>query len=61
MSVSRRISFACFADICRFSPALKIHLPEVLASGARGANCGLANLMPRLLRATVLHGTADGF
>lgn len=27
------------------------HLPQVLSSGARGTVCGLANVMPRLLRA----------
>lgn len=29
----------------------EFHLPEVLASGGRGTICGLANVMPRLLRA----------
>ncbi|MDB5506382.1 MAG: hypothetical protein JWR75_1020 [Devosia sp.] len=29
----------------------EIHLPQVLASGARGTVCGLANVMPRLMRA----------
>lgn len=29
----------------------EIHLPQVLTSGARGTVCGLANVMPRLLRA----------
>ena len=31
----------------------EIHLPEVLQTGARGTICGLANVMPRLLRAMV--------
>jgi 4-hydroxy-tetrahydrodipicolinate synthase len=39
----------------------EIHLPEVLALGGRGTICGLANLMPRLLRAIVDAPTAfDG-
>jgi 4-hydroxy-tetrahydrodipicolinate synthase len=29
----------------------EVHLPQVLASGGRGTICGLANTMPRLLRA----------
>jgi 4-hydroxy-tetrahydrodipicolinate synthase len=29
----------------------EVHLPEVLATGARGTICGLANVMPRLMRA----------
>lgn len=29
----------------------EIHLPQVLSSGARGTVCGLANIMPRLMRA----------
>lgn len=29
----------------------EIHVPQVMASGARGTICGLANVMPRLLRA----------
>lgn len=29
----------------------EIHLPDVLATGARGTICGLANVMPRLMRA----------
>lgn len=29
----------------------EIHLPQVLSSGARGTICGLANVMPRLMRA----------
>ncbi len=29
----------------------EMHLPEVLATGARGSICGLANVMPRLMRA----------
>ncbi len=28
----------------------EIHLPQVLASGARGTICGLGNVMPRLMR-----------
>ena len=28
----------------------EMHLPEVLATGARGTICGLANVMPRLMR-----------
>jgi len=28
----------------------EVHLPDVLAAGARGTICGLANVMPRLLR-----------
>lgn len=31
----------------------EIHLPEILASGGRGTICGLANVMPRLMRALV--------
>ena len=31
----------------------EIHLPELLSVGARGTICGLANIMPRLLRAMV--------
>ena len=31
----------------------EIHLPEVLQTGARGTICGLANVMPRLMRAMV--------
>lgn len=29
----------------------EIHVPQAMASGARGTICGLANVMPRLLRA----------
>lgn len=29
----------------------EIHVPQVMASGARGTICGLANVMPRLMRA----------
>lgn len=29
----------------------EIHLPELIAAGARGTICGLANVMPRLMRA----------
>ena len=29
----------------------EIHVPQVLASGGRGTICGLANVMPRLMRA----------
>lgn len=37
------------------------HLPQLIASGARGTICGLANVMPRLLRAMVDAPTAfDG-
>ena len=28
----------------------EIHLPQVMASGARGTICGLGNVMPRLMR-----------
>jgi 4-hydroxy-tetrahydrodipicolinate synthase len=31
----------------------EIHIPEVLTTGAAGTICGLANLMPRLLRAMI--------
>ena len=34
------------------------HLPEVLATGARGTICGLANVMPRLMRAMMDMPTA---
>ena len=34
------------------------HLPELIASGARGTICGLANVMPRLMRAMVDAPTA---
>ena len=34
------------------------HLPELLATGARGAICGLANVMPRLMRGLVDATTA---
>jgi 4-hydroxy-tetrahydrodipicolinate synthase len=33
----------------------EIHLPEVIAAGGRGTVCGLANVMPRLMR-----GMCDG-
>ena len=36
----------------------EIHLPEVLATGARGTICGLANVMPRLMRAMMDMPTA---
>lgn len=31
----------------------EIHLPELLATGMRGTICGMANVMPRLMRAMV--------
>jgi 4-hydroxy-tetrahydrodipicolinate synthase len=36
----------------------EIHLPEVLAAGGRGTICGLANVMPRLMRAMMDRDTA---
>jgi 4-hydroxy-tetrahydrodipicolinate synthase len=36
----------------------EVHLPQVLASGGRGTICGLANTMPRLLRAMFDAGNA---
>ena len=36
----------------------EIHLPDVLVAGARGTICGLANVMPRLLRAMMDQPTA---
>jgi 4-hydroxy-tetrahydrodipicolinate synthase len=36
----------------------EIHLPDVLAAGARGTICGLANVMPRLLRTMLDMATA---
>ncbi len=38
----------------------EIHLPEVLEAGSRGTICGLANLMPRLLRAMIDLPDAQG-
>jgi 4-hydroxy-tetrahydrodipicolinate synthase len=39
-----------FAHLSIFTGS-EIHLPDVLATGARGTICGLANAMPRLMRA----------
>jgi 4-hydroxy-tetrahydrodipicolinate synthase len=36
----------------------EVHLPELLHTGARGTICGLANVMPRLIRAMVDMPTA---
>lgn len=36
----------------------EIHVPQVMASGARGTICGLANVMPRLMRAMFDAGNA---
>jgi 4-hydroxy-tetrahydrodipicolinate synthase len=36
----------------------EVHLPEMLHTGARGTICGLANVMPRLIRAMVDMPTA---
>ena len=36
----------------------EIHLPELIASGARGTICGLGNVMPNLMRAMVDAPTA---
>jgi 4-hydroxy-tetrahydrodipicolinate synthase len=36
----------------------EIHLPELIAAGARGTICGLANVMPRLMRAMIDAPTA---
>lgn len=36
----------------------EIHLPEMIAAGARGTVCGLANVMPRLMRALLDELTA---
>lgn len=36
----------------------EIHLPELIAAGARGTICGLANVMPRLMRAMCDEPTA---
>jgi 4-hydroxy-tetrahydrodipicolinate synthase len=35
----------------------ELHVPQALAGGARGTICGLANAMPRLLRAMMDQGT----
>ncbi len=36
----------------------EIHLPELIAAGARGTICGLANIMPRLMRGMMDERTA---
>ena len=36
----------------------EVHLPQVMASGARGTICGLGNVMPRLMRAMLDAGNA---
>lgn len=36
----------------------EVHVPQILASGGRGTICGLANTMPRLLRAMFDAGNA---
>jgi 4-hydroxy-tetrahydrodipicolinate synthase len=36
----------------------ELHLPQAMASGARGTICGLGNVMPRLLRAMLDEKTA---
>lgn len=36
----------------------EIHLPELIAAGARGTICGLANVMPRLMRGMMDEPTA---
>ena len=52
------------AELARRFPHLAIftgsetHLPELLAQGVRGTVCGLANIMPRLLRAMIDAPTA---
>ena len=46
-----------FAHLSIFTGS-ETHLPDLIAEGARGAICGLANLMPRLLRALIDAPTA---
>ena len=46
-----------FSHLSIFSGS-EIHMPEVIAAGGRGTICGLANIMPRLMRAMMDAPTA---